>query len=294
MTYTKPDKFPCPFCEIINGRIPVATLFKNELAIAYMAVNRRSKGAVLISPIRHVEEISQMTEKEASCVMSLIQKVAKSIIFVYNPDGIHTFCNAGIRAGQSVCHTHFQIQTRFEKEDYSFSPAVDLPWIPVEELKRTTIKLKQYQHRKKEQMPSFKVPEDSFLPLNMDLIKETIIKETNYFLVIPPPQNRVKGAVVILPKEKIQNIYMLSKSASLELILLVRKLCIAIEAAYDPIGLSVWCEVGEVADQVYDHFLFEITPYHEGVNYKYQPRKTLSNTPLKERIQTTKDISKFL
>lgn len=290
MAYNKPDKYPCPFCEYIGDRFSSAKLFEDDLSVSFMALNRRSKGAVLISPKRHVEQIANLTKEEAISIILLIKRSGMAIYNSYRPDGFHIFCNAGKKAGQSVCHMHFQIQTRFMNVDYSFSPAIQLPWIPAKELQRNALEMQKHEMDYKSSIITFKVNENTLLSATVSLHGELLnnevcVEETNNFYVIIPSKMRTKGSIVILPKDNVyENLFMLSHEQSIELILLVRKYCIAIENAYDPIGLSVWCETGEIADQLYKHFLLEITPYHENSNYKYVSRLELPSFPVEERL----------
>lgn len=288
MAYEKPDRYPCPFCELITNRIPSAIVAKNELAIAFMAVNRRSVGAVMISPIRHVEEISKLTKEEAQCIMELIRLIGKKVINIFDPDGIHLFCNAGKRAGQSVCHMHIQIQTRFYNDDYLFIRAIDLPWIPVKELRKGAKKIGLSKEFDK---PEFIVPEKSiFSNLSSPSNDEIILEVTTNFQVAVPQKTRTLGAIVIVPKIKIQNVFLLDDQQSEELILLIRKYCRLIENTYDPIGLSVWCETGEVADQIYAHFIVEIVPYHKSLFYKYRSRNKLPIMSYEDRLKIKTEI----
>jgi len=295
MAYTKPERFPCPFCECIAGRIPSAIVFENEHAAAFMAVNRRSKGAVLVSPKRHVEHVSQLTDIEAKAVMSILKKTAKAVCLTYQPEAFHIFCNAGIRAGQSVCHMHFQIQNRFDDEEYSFAPSIEIPWVAIDELRNNASLIRHAASdiagfSKTFTTPDKQMPE--FMPENYQALvrQNVVVADTENFFAVVPEYNRVKGSFVILPKFHVVNYLALSEAESHELILLVNKLASAIEQAYDPIGLSLWWETGQKADQHFDHLVVEMTPYHENIEYKYQDRSVLKAFSLAERQSSALEI----
>lgn len=298
MAYEKPERFPCPFCECIAGRIPSAIVFENEHAVSFMAVNRRSEGAVLISPKRHVEQLSHLRPEEAVGVMDVLRKTAKSVCLAYGPSAFHTFCNAGVRAGQSVCHMHFQIQTRFDDTEYSFAPSIKIPWIAVDELRSNAGRIQhavsdisgfnQKFEMKDQKLAEFTQPLD-------DLRKQEImITETSCFYAVIPEHSRAEGALVILPKRPVENYLELSDLESSDLIILVSRLADTLEKAYDPIGLSVWWETGVKADQHYNHLVVEMTPYAQGTDYKYLDRSKLSKVALSERQSWARHIIKHL
>jgi diadenosine tetraphosphate (Ap4A) HIT family hydrolase len=130
----------------------------------------------------------------------------------------------------------------------------------------------------------------------MTRLKEdgVLISESEHFYAVTAEYSRVKGAIVILPKRQVSNYLELSVEESNDLMLHVRKLARATEKAYDPIGLSVWWETGTEADQFFDHLVVEITPYFEDIEYKYQPRSELTQTPLEHRQSWTQHIIKHL
>ncbi|MDW6003463.1 HIT family protein [Vibrio mangrovi] len=298
MAYEKPERFPCPFCECISGRIPSAIVFENEHAVSFMAVNRRSKGAVLVSPKRHVEQLSHLKPEEAVGVMEVLQKTAKSVCLAYEPSAFHTFCNAGIRAGQSVCHMHFQIQTRFDDTEYSFAPSIEIPWIPVDELRKNAQRIQSVTSDINHFQPKFELKdqkmEEFTQPLDDLRAQGVVIEETPCFYAVIPEYARAEGALVVLPKRPVENYLALSEPERSELIQLVSRLADTLEKAYDPIGLSVWSETGVKADQHFDHLVVEMTPYAQGTDYKYQDRSQLNKVALSERQSWTQHIIKHL
>ncbi|WP_289118088.1 HIT family protein [uncultured Idiomarina sp.] len=298
MAYEKPERFPCPFCECIAGRIPSAIVFENEHAVSFMAVNRRSEGAVLICPKRHIEQLSHLRPEEAVDIMDILRKTAKSVCLAYVPSAFHTFCNAGVRAGQSVCHMHFQVQTRFENTAYSFAPSIEIPWIAVSELRRNASRIQHAASTICSFNQKFEIKNRQLAEFTHsvgDLRKqEIIIAETSSFYAVLPEYCRVEGALVILPKRQVENYLELSNSESGELIKLVSRLADTLEKAYDPIGLSVWWETGVNADQHYDHLVVEMTPYAKNKNYKYQDRSELSKVALSDRQTWARHIIKHL
>ena len=302
MSYEKSEQFPCFLCEFVAGRIPRAILFETDLAVAVMSPHQRSEGAVLVMPRRHAMSCSQLTKEEAAAVMSLLCKSAKAVCKTYKPDGLHTFCNAGKKAGQSVPHMHFQIQTRYYNRSYAFGSSRNLPIIHIEKLLANAKKIRQTEQKNHDFNLLFAVKKECLCDSMPKVIEHfrkegTLIKETFNFFAVVPEKNRVKGALVILPKLNVSNYLELNDNESTELILLISDLSRAIENFYDPIGLSLWSEIGIAADQIYKHLLVEIVPYHADVkeeDYKYQHRTMLTITPIEERIKTARTIKTFL
>ncbi len=302
MAYEKSEQFPCFLCESVAGRIPHALLFETELAVAVMSPHQRSEGAVLVMPKRHALNCTQLTKEETVAVMSLLCKSARAVCKTYKPDGLHTFCNAGKKAGQSVPHMHFQIQTRYYDRSYAFGSSSNFPIIPIEKLLANAKKIRQAEQENHNFNFLFSIKKECLcdpIPKAIGHFRKegTLIKETSNFFAVVPEQNRIRGALVILPKRNVSNYLELNDNESTELILLISDLSQAIENFYDPIGLSLWSEIGIVADQIYKHLLVELVPYHADVkdkDYKYQNRTMLTITPIEERIKTTQAIKTFL
>jgi len=81
---------------------------------------QRSKGALLVFPKTHFTHLTETPDEVLFSLMELIDKSHKLLVKKYSPDGVYVFINAGIKAGQSEDHMHFQIIPRYKDVEYSF------------------------------------------------------------------------------------------------------------------------------------------------------------------------------
>ncbi|WNZ56774.1 HIT family protein [Microbulbifer sp. MKSA007] len=103
---------------------------------ACLAVNprQRSKGALLVIPSWHTNHFTACDSAVLSDVSNLILTGVDILREAFQPDGIHTFCNSGVSAGQSEDHMHVQIIPRYADEPYSFVPSDEIPLLAEDKL----------------------------------------------------------------------------------------------------------------------------------------------------------------
>jgi len=129
-TSTRPCTDFCSFCEYISGRLPWHPVIEWGSAVAFLNVRQRSRGALLIAPRRHVQTLADLSEGEACEIFHLIGKITQLMMRKLSPDGLHTWCNSGVAAGQSEPHMHFQIVARYDGVPYSFESSDSLDMTP--------------------------------------------------------------------------------------------------------------------------------------------------------------------
>ncbi len=114
MTITTPqqkDK-PCVYCtipEIKNRAIVV-----EELVWAFPTNIPITPGHTLISPIRCLKKLEDLTDPEKIAVLSLAERIMKSLRDIYGAEGFNCVWNQEKLAGQSVPHFHLHIIPRKE------------------------------------------------------------------------------------------------------------------------------------------------------------------------------------
>ncbi|RMD43006.1 hypothetical protein DV735_g2089, partial [Chaetothyriales sp. CBS 134920] len=76
-------------------------------------------GHVLVSPVRRVPRLSQLSAQETTDLFLTVQRVAKTIERVYNASALNVAVQDGVDAGQSVPHVHVHIipRTRDDLKD---------------------------------------------------------------------------------------------------------------------------------------------------------------------------------
>jgi histidine triad (HIT) family protein len=89
----------CIFCKLVAGEIPAATIYEDELTIAFMDIGQVNPGHVLVATKRHAVTLLELTPAECAAVMQTAQRVAQAAEQAFGPDGITLFqANGGRRA----------------------------------------------------------------------------------------------------------------------------------------------------------------------------------------------------
>ncbi|RMZ90915.1 hypothetical protein DV736_g1878, partial [Chaetothyriales sp. CBS 134916] len=81
-------------------------------------------GHVLVSPVRRVPRLSQLSPQETSDLFLTVQRVARTIERVYKASALNVAIQDGVDAGQSVPHVHVHIIPR-TKDDLKNQGGVD-------------------------------------------------------------------------------------------------------------------------------------------------------------------------
>ncbi|KAK2461471.1 hypothetical protein APHAL10511_005934 [Amanita phalloides] len=82
-------------------------------------------------PQKPVPRLTDLDDKELSCLMHSIRRVGQVVERVYDADALTIACQDGKAAGQSIPHVHFHILPRkfkgdkFEKRNDDIYPALE-------------------------------------------------------------------------------------------------------------------------------------------------------------------------
>ena len=100
----------CIFCKIIKKEIPSQIVYEDDEIMAFKDINPVTPIHILVIPKKHIESVSEITEKEEALIgkiFTAINKISKSENFKEN--GFRVITNCGKDAGQEVKHLHFHI-----------------------------------------------------------------------------------------------------------------------------------------------------------------------------------------
>jgi histidine triad (HIT) family protein len=106
----------CIFCRIARGEIPSKKVFEDAETFAFLDINPRNPGHVLVVPKKHAETILDMDEEDAGVLFMAVRKVAGKVMAATKAQGISIAQSNGPAAGQVVSHAHFHIIPRFANE----------------------------------------------------------------------------------------------------------------------------------------------------------------------------------
>ena len=101
----------CPFCNPESERELIV-----ESATAYAIYDKFpvSNGHALIIPKKHIANFFELTFKEQSACIFMLNKVKEIVAEKFNPDGFNVGINIGEKAGQTVHHVHIHLIPRYD------------------------------------------------------------------------------------------------------------------------------------------------------------------------------------
>ncbi len=100
----------CIFCKIINKEIPSSIVYEDEKVIAFNDINPASPVHVLIVPKVHVENVMELDESNAGCLIDIhgaAAKIARQLGI--SEKGFRLINNCGPDGGQTVMHLHYHL-----------------------------------------------------------------------------------------------------------------------------------------------------------------------------------------
>ncbi len=110
------DEKQCLFCRIARGEIPSKKVYEDSESFAFLDINPRNPGHVLVIPKKHVVTITEASEEDVSSLAKALRRVAIAAQKATNADGLSILQNNGHAAGQIVAHLHFHVIPRFSSE----------------------------------------------------------------------------------------------------------------------------------------------------------------------------------
>lgn len=100
----------CIFCTIIAGNEPADVVYRDGSVIAFLDKRPLFPGHMLVSPVRHVEVLGEMTAEEIADVAHITQAAARAMERALGFDG--SFVAQNNRVSQSVPHVHVHVVPR--------------------------------------------------------------------------------------------------------------------------------------------------------------------------------------
>ena len=99
----------CLFCKIVDGSIPSAKVYEDDLVYAFRDINPQAPVHVLVVPKKHlssVDDIDRADDHEIAACLRAVRLIAKQENLL---NGYRVISNCGTDACQSVPHLHFHI-----------------------------------------------------------------------------------------------------------------------------------------------------------------------------------------
>lgn len=114
----------CIFCSAKNGISKDYVIFKSEFTIVMLNIYPYNNGHLLISPLRHMRDISQLRQEEVLDLFKCLNKAKALLQKVLQPQGYNIGLNLTRTAGAGITgHLHIHLVPRWEG-DTNFMPVL--------------------------------------------------------------------------------------------------------------------------------------------------------------------------
>ena len=106
------------FTRIINGEIPGAFVWRDELCVVFMSINPMAYGHTLVVPIEEVDHWVDASPELADHLFLVTRHIAQAQRDAFNPERVGV-----IIAGYEVPHTHIHVIPTNAMRELSFANA---------------------------------------------------------------------------------------------------------------------------------------------------------------------------
>lgn len=140
----KPDC--CVFClpESTAEDEARCVLHRAEHCFVIMNIFPYSNGHLMVTPYRHVSDITELSERESHEIMDYVQKSAFILQQAFKPHGLNIGVNIGAAAGAGIKeHLHVHLVPRWNG-DHSFMAVMSETSVLPEHLRSTYDRLKPF------------------------------------------------------------------------------------------------------------------------------------------------------
>ena len=111
----------CIFCKIINGEIPSAKVYEDELVYAFLDIAPINQGHVLVIPKEHHQSASTIPEHIAGRMMRIGSRIGIALKRRDEYDAYNLHLADGAAAGQVVMHAHLHVVPRGVEDGFRWN-----------------------------------------------------------------------------------------------------------------------------------------------------------------------------
>lgn len=128
----------CIFCAAPKkGPKEARILFSGPLSTVIINIYPYNNGHLMISPVRHVAKLEDLTPEESIDIFRLMRHSTESLTKAVNPDGFNVGMNLGRAAGAGIAdHLHVHVVPRWDG-DTNFMPVLSETKVISEHLDET-------------------------------------------------------------------------------------------------------------------------------------------------------------
>lgn len=117
---TQNQKGECPFCSIVEGKIPAKKIHEDDFVIAALDIRPANQGHLIVFPKKHYSLTAQMPDNEVAHLFKIANKLATKVFDVVKAEGTNIFLANGYVAGQTAPHVLVHVIPRFQEDNIVF------------------------------------------------------------------------------------------------------------------------------------------------------------------------------
>lgn len=126
----QPTPYRCPFCNILAGGEDERLLVLRDPEVAaVLSLHQQAgnPGALLLFPVRHLENIYSIPEELGAPLFKATKRLAIALKETLACEGITIHQNNEPAGDQDVWHYHVHIVPRYENDNYDHEPRLVMP-----------------------------------------------------------------------------------------------------------------------------------------------------------------------
>jgi ATP adenylyltransferase len=124
----------CVFCRIAGETAPSVDngiVWRGDLAVAVLNLYPYASGHLLVLPVRHVAEMSELSAEESAALWSTTLAAIDAVERAYDPDGLNMGANLGRAAGAGIpAHLHLHVVPRWSGDTNFMSSVAGVRVMP--------------------------------------------------------------------------------------------------------------------------------------------------------------------
>jgi histidine triad (HIT) family protein len=111
----------CLFCDILEEKAEASIVYRDEHCCAFLDLYPANPGHVLVIPVKHAAQTSELDEEIGGHIFQVGLKLAEAIRrSKLKCDGINFHLADGSAAGQEIFHVHLHIIPRIQGDGFGF------------------------------------------------------------------------------------------------------------------------------------------------------------------------------
>jgi len=277
----------CVFCLRVRGEDHWIPVLETEHTIAAVSNHQRSPGCLTIIPRRHVASIAELSEAEALDWHRVVRSIWRATDVAHTPDAVHFWQGGRLFDETGRPHVHGRLCPRYADVEYTFVPNYELPLWSEAERQAIAERLIPEATRwlELERSMQGEVIAESDIPYAFDrpdadgcALCATLaegpaheIAAVDAGVAFVASRQPFVGTTLVVPRRHVLHPLQLQPREAQELFLLLRRLLVATDRAFECPSHQFNMYVGSLTDEPVSHLHYRVEPRYDKPPSTYTP-----------------------